>query len=82
MDVQHCWILTQKFKRLVRANSGSRPSSSESSHASRPSFDQMKLEIIKRLQKTDKSKSDVKSAVRSPILFPPASSSSSLGFVP
>jgi hypothetical protein len=70
----------------VRSNSGPRPSASESSHASPscPSFDQMKLEMIKRMQKADKSKSDVKSAVRSPISFPSASSSSesSLGFVP
>jgi len=46
--------------RVFRSNSGPRPSAS--SHASRPSFDQMKLEMIKRMQKADKSKSDVKSA--------------------
>jgi hypothetical protein len=57
-----------KFTSTVRSNSGPRPSAS--SHASRPSFDQMKLEMIKRMKKGDKSKSDVKSAVRSPIFFP------------
>jgi hypothetical protein len=42
----------------------------------------MKLEMIKKMQEANKSKSDVKSAVHAPIFSPSASISSSLGFVP
>ena len=72
-----------KFTSPVRSNSGPIPTAS--SHASRPSFDRMKLEIIKRMQKADKTKSDVRSAVGaliSNLFFFPASSLFSLGFVP
>ena len=78
-NIQHCYILTQSIS-PVRSNSGPMPAGS--SHASRPSFDQMKLEIIKRMQKADKTKSDVRSAVRASNLSFSASSSSNLGFVP
>jgi hypothetical protein len=69
-----------KIASPVCSNSGPRPLAS--SQASRPSFDQMKLEMIKKMQEANKSKSDVKSAVRAPIFSPSASISSSLGFVP
>ena len=62
IDVQHA-----ERQSPVRSNSGPMPTAS--SHASRSSFNQMKLEIIKRMQKVDKTKSDVRSAVCAPIFL-------------
>jgi hypothetical protein len=55
-----------KFTSPVRSNLGPMQTAS---HASRPSFDRMKLEMIKKMQKADKTKSDVRSAVCAPVFL-------------
>lgn len=82
---QHCYSASLHFlvKIPVRFNSG--PMSVASSCASRPSFDQARLEMIKKMQNIENSQntiSEVRSAVRGSMSSVPARTSSNLGFVP
>ena len=64
----------------VHSNSGPRPSTS--SHTSCLSFNLTKLEMIRKIQEADETKSNIKVRVCAPIFFfPPAGSSFSLGLV-